>query len=83
MIAADRSKVDPALLPPSPRAVFYHGFRLYHQIQIWKQLSGVEKDPLRWGWVIENKMYTPIMTDTEAVPPTQSDTLRLYRTMCK
>ena len=25
MVAADCSKVDPTLLPPSPRAAFYHG----------------------------------------------------------
>ena len=49
MIAADRSKVDPALLPPSPRAAFYHGLRVYHQIQIWKQFRDVEKNPRGGG----------------------------------
>ena len=47
MVAADCSKVDPALLPPSPSAAFHHGLQVYHQIQIWKQLSDVEKDPVR------------------------------------
>ena len=63
MVAADCSKVDPALLQPSPRAVFHHGFRV----------GG-------WGWVIENKMYTPIMTDIEAGPP---DLLKVIRCGCK
>ena len=49
MVAADFLKVDPALLPPSPSAAFYHGLQVYHRIQIWKQLRDVEKDPMRWG----------------------------------
>ena len=69
MVGADRSKVDPALLSPSTREAFYHRLRVCHQIQIWKQLSDVEKDLLRQEWVTENKMYTPIMTDIEAGPP--------------
>ena len=76
MVAADHSKVDPALIPQSSRAAFYHGLRFYHQIQIQKQLSDEEKDPLRWGSVIENKMFTPIMTDIQAGPP---DPLKVVR----
>ena len=34
MVAADPSNVDPALLPQSSRAAFYHGLRFYHQIRI-------------------------------------------------
>ena len=34
-----------------------------------KQLSDVDKDPPRWVWVIENKMFRPIMNDNEAGPP--------------
>ena len=49
MIAADCSRVDPTLLPPSPRTAFYHGLGIYHQIQIWKQLSDVEKRPTEIG----------------------------------
>ena len=30
MVAADHSKVDPALFPPSRRAAFYHGLQVYH-----------------------------------------------------
>ena len=52
MVAADHSIVDPALLPPSSRAAFYHGLQVYHQIQIWKQLTDVEKTRLRWTSVI-------------------------------
>ena len=49
MVAADRSKIDPALLPPSPRAAFYHGLRVYHQIQVWKALCDTDIEPLSWG----------------------------------
>ena len=52
MVAADYSIVDPDLLPPSSRAAFYHGLQVYHQIQIWKQLTDVEKTRLRWISVI-------------------------------
>ena len=34
MAASDLSKIDPALLPPSPRAAFFHGLRVHHQIVI-------------------------------------------------
>ena len=44
MVATDRSEIDQALFPRSPRTAFYHGLRVNHQIQIWKQLSDVEKD---------------------------------------
>ena len=32
-------------------------------------MSDVNKEPLRWGWKIENSNYTPIMTDIETGPP--------------
>ena len=80
MAASDRSKIDPALLPPSPRAAFFHGLPVHHQIGVWKDLSEVDKEPLRWGWKIENSNYTPVMTDIEAGPP---ELLRIVRCGCK
>ena len=80
MAASNRSKIDPVLLPPSPRAAFFHGLRVHHQIVVWKDLSEVDKEPLRWGWKIENSNYTPIMTDIEAGPP---ELLRIVRCGCK
>ena len=75
MVVSDRSKIDPALLPPSPRAAFYHSLRVYHQIAVRKGLSDVDKDPLRLGWKLSSTKCIPIMTDTEAGP---SDCLRSY-----
>ena len=80
MDTADRSKIDPALLPSSPRAAVYHRFRVYHQVQVWKQLSNVDKDPLREGCVIENKMFRLMTADNEAGPP---DLLKIVRCGCK
>ena len=69
MAASDRSKIDPTLLPSTPRAVFFHGFWVHHQIVVWKDLNEVNKEPLHWGWKIENLNYTAIMTNIEAGPP--------------
>ena len=38
MIISDRSKIDPSILPPSPRAAFFHGLRTYHQVKVWRDL---------------------------------------------
>ena len=57
IVAADRSKVDLAFLLPYPRAVFYHGPRVYQQIEIWKKLSDVDKNPPRCEWAMEKKIH--------------------------
>ena len=63
MASSDCSKIDPILLPPPPRAAIFHGLRVHYQIVLWKDLSEVDKETLRWGWKIENSNYTPIMID--------------------
>ena len=45
-----------------------------------QQLSDDDKDPLRWGSIIKNKMFTPIMTDNEAGLP---DLLKIVHCSCK
>ena len=47
-----------ALLPPSPRVAFFHGVQVHHQIVVWKHLSDVYNEHLRWGWKIENSNIT-------------------------
>jgi 5'-3' exonuclease len=79
-ISQDRSKIDPAILPPSPRAAFFHGLRVYHQIMVWKQLHNTDINPLCWGWQISNGDYVPIATDEAAGPP---DLLKIIRCGCK
>ena len=80
MVFSDRASIDPALLPPSPRAAYYHGLRVYNQMNVWSKLSDGDIDPLRWGWKIVNGKYYPIMTDIEAGPP---DILKIIRCGCK
>ena len=36
MATSDCSKIDPALLPPSLRAAFFHGLRVHHKTVAWK-----------------------------------------------
>ncbi|XP_065662608.1 zinc finger BED domain-containing protein 5-like [Hydra vulgaris] len=69
-----------SMLLYAPRAAYYHGLRVYHQIKVWRNLSNVDLDPLSWGWVIQNQMHAPIMTDIEAGP---QDILNIIRCGCK
>ena len=80
MVSSDRASIDSALLPLSPRAVYYQSLRIYHQMNVWRQLSDGDIDPLSWGWKISNGKYFPIMTDIEAGPP---DVLKIIRCGCK
>ena len=80
MVASDCLKIDPALLPPSRRAPFFHALRAHHQIVVWKDLSDVNKEPLPWGCKFEKLNYTPIMTDIKAGSP---ELLRIVRCGCK
>ena len=75
-VASDCWKIDHALLPPSPRAAFFHGLQVHHQIVVWEDLRNINKEPLQWRWKIENSNYTLIMIDIETRP------LELLRTVC-
>eukprot|EP00794_Sanderia_malayensis_P008462 gene8462-9369_t len=80
MVMSDRSNVDPSLLPPSPRAAFYHGLRVYHQVKVWRELKNSDYMPLDWGWQLKEQSFVPIMTDEEAGP---QDLLQIIRCGCK
>lgn len=79
MVSVNRAKIDPANLPPSPRAAYYHGLRVYHQLHVWKALSDHDLEPRRWGWRVQNDFYRPIMTDLEAGP---AELLKIVRCGC-
>ena len=49
MVFTDRAKIDQSLLPPSPRAAYYHGIRVYHQMKVWKALSDTDLEPIQWS----------------------------------
>ena len=52
MVVSHCCKTDPAFLPPSPRAAFYHVLRIYHQVAVWQDLSDVDEDALHSGMEI-------------------------------
>ena len=61
MVRTDRAKINPSLLPPSPRASYYHGLRVYHQIIRWKALSDTDLEQIQWDWKL-NDSFVLIMT---------------------
>ena len=65
MVLSDKSHIDPSNLPPSPRAAFYHGLRVYHQIKMWRTRSDSYIEPLKWGWKVTDDHFVPIATDQE------------------
>ena len=80
MVMSDRFNIDPSLLLPSPRAAFYHGLRVYHQVKVCRELKNSDCMPLDWGWQIKEQLFVPIMTDEEAGP---QDILQIIRCGCK
>ncbi|CAK8688755.1 unnamed protein product [Clavelina lepadiformis] len=80
MVMSNRSHVDPALLPPSPRTAYHHGLRVYHQLKVWRTLSNSDLKPLSWGWQKKDDMFSPVMTDVAAAP---EDVLKIIRCSCK
>ena len=55
MISSDRANIDPALLLLSPRAGYYYSLQVYHQINVWRKLSGHDTGPLKLG--MENQQW--------------------------
>lgn len=80
MVMANRAKIDPSCLPPSPRAAYFHGLRVYHQLKVWHGLCDTDQEPCRWGWEMKNSQFSPIMTDCEPGP---QDLLKIVRCSCQ
>ena len=40
-----RKAIEPAFLPPTARAVHFHGQRVYHQLKLWRKLMQRDDDP--------------------------------------
>ena len=49
-------------------------------MNVWRQLSDGDIDPLTWGWKISNGKYSPIMIDIKTGPP---DIIKIIRRGCK
>ena len=80
MISRDRSSIDPSYLPPSPRAAYFHGLRVYHQVLVWRSLLDNDVNPQNWGWERKGEKLRPVMTDIAAGP---QDILKVIRCSCK
>ena len=68
MVISNRSAIDPSILPPSPRAAFFHGIRVYHQVKVWCCLSNIGIEPMNWGWEMNGESLIPILTDKKPFP---------------
>ena len=55
--------VDPAKLPPTERAAYYHDQRVHLQVITWKMLDdSLNLQPTDWGWRMEENCLIPIPT---------------------
>ncbi|KAG1678234.1 hypothetical protein GQR58_013491 [Nymphon striatum] len=79
MTATSKKQLQPEKLPPTKRASWFHSLRVYHQICHWKSLKD-KKDPLEWGWKMEDGKMSPIMTDQ---PPAPVHLLSIVRCNCQ
>ena len=81
MVLSNRRQIEPAELPPSPRAAYFHGLRVYHQVQIWAQLRERDMDPQKWGYQSDGDgNLSPIKTDASPAP---ENLLKIIRCGCK
>ena len=80
MVSSDRASIDPASLPPTPRAAYFHGLRTYHQLKVWLLLSAKDVEPTKWGYELKGDKLTPVMTDMSPAP---ERILRIIRCSCK
>ena len=79
-MVTDKAKFEPASLPPTERAIYFHALRVHLQVGIWMSLDLHLFNPLELGWKMVNGSMTPIMTDIEAAP---SHLLNVVRCNCK
>ena len=80
LVSSTKTLVDPARLPPTERASYFHGLRVYHQMKVWINLSKVDLTPTDWGWEIKDGKMVPIKTD---MPPAPESLLKIIRCACK
>ena len=62
------TSVNPATLPPTEAAAYYHALRVHLQVSQWKQLDLGCLLPTEWGWKLEGGVLVPHKTDLEPAP---------------
>ena len=65
-----RGVIQPEKLPPTERACYFHGLRVFLQIMEWKITDEYDSkiDFSHWGWMKSGNTITPITTDLEYAP---------------
>ena len=71
-------QVDPKNLPPTSAAAKFHSYRVFLQINQWKN-SDCNMMPESWGWPRTESGLIPILTDQ---PPAPEELLKIIRCNC-
>lgn len=66
-----------AVLPPTSSAVRQHSYRVYHQVQLWRNR---QLPPTEWGWKMRGGVLLPIPTLDQ---PASDELLHLLYCNCK
>ena len=56
------------MLPPTPRASYYHSLRVYLQVVTWESMGEINFDPREWGWKRNENSLVPIIIDLDPKP---------------
>ena len=58
--------VQPEYLCPTSDAACFHSFRVYYQVQSWKERDNL--NPKDWSWKEKNRKLFPLYTSNDAAP---------------
>ena len=72
--------LQPQILPPTERPIYFHALRVHLQVAQWKLLDLKCLNQVDWGWRQKNDGLVPIKTDIESAP---SNLLQFIRCNCK
>ena len=66
-VATSLSSVDSKSLPPTSAAAKFHSYRVFLQVNQWKDLD-CSMDPALWGWTATDNGLRPVSTDIDPAP---------------
>ena len=72
-----RGNIQPEKLPPTERASYFHGLRVFYQIMQWRYINEeVKLYFLEWGWKKSGSSLKPITTDLQYAPSSLQHIIR-------
>ena len=83
---ACKGVIEPANMPPTERAAYFHGLRAHYQIMCWSLIKDGEDDffsfeVCKWGWKTHKTgVLIPVKTDQPFAP---DSLLKVIRCKCK